>query len=105
MLGTADHDGADDAGTVEEELAVDVRGRVVEDDGLEAGAVAELADGGGGEAEQLGDVPAQLPGYVCASPAMLAPATRPWSMAVGQMACTTRSSERKSCVSAQSPAA
>src|SRR5207237_6042791 len=62
VLGAADDDGPDDPVTVEKQLPVDVRGRVVEDDRLESGAVAELADGGGGKAEQLGDVPAQAAG-------------------------------------------
>src|SRR3990170_2422746 len=56
-----DDHSADDAAVLQQELAVDVRAWVAEDDGLAAVALPELAHGGGREAEQLGDVPAQAP--------------------------------------------
>ena len=47
----------------------------------------------------------RLPRYVCACPAMLAPAMRPCSMAVGSMACSAGSPVTASRPSATSPAA
>src|ERR1700687_1365441 len=47
----------------------------------------------------------RLPGYFTFAPAIAAPAMRPCSTAVGQMACSTRSSDKKSRTSATSPAA
>src|SRR3972149_441937 len=59
VLGAADDHSADDVTVLQQELAVDVRAWVMEDDGLAAVALPGLAHGGRGEAEQLGDVPAQ----------------------------------------------